>query len=84
MTVAVGVLTFLSGIAMAQSNGKARFDAQEQYTKSFGAALPRTPGSLPDWEYGLGAYVPNWSQNPGTFNSQTAEPDFIDHSHGHP
>jgi hypothetical protein len=85
MMLVAAALTLLSGMAMAQGNGKPRFDAQEQSTSSFGAAaLPRSPGSRPDWEYGVGAYVPNWSSNPGTFNSQTAEPGFIDHSHGHP
>jgi hypothetical protein len=29
-------------------------------------------------------YTSNWSSNPGTFNSQTAEPGFVDHSHGRP
>jgi hypothetical protein len=84
MMVAAAALTLLSGMAMAEGNGKPRFDVQDQDTNSFGKALPSTPGSRPDWEYGVGAYVPNWSPNPGTFNSQTAEPGFVDHSHGHP
>jgi hypothetical protein len=69
---------------MAQGNGKSRVDVEQQGNTEFGATLPSTPGSRPDWNYGGEAYVPNWSLNPGTFNSQTAEPSFVDHSHGHP
>jgi hypothetical protein len=77
-------LTLLSGAAMAQGNGKPRFDVGEQGNTAFGATLPSTPGSRPDWNYEVGAFAPSWSSNPGTFNSQTAEPGFVDHSHGRP
>jgi hypothetical protein len=80
--VTAAAMTILSGTAFAEGNGKPRFDVGEQGT--FGATLPSTPGSRPDWNYEVGAYVPNWSSNPGTFNSQTAEPGFVDRSHGRP
>ena len=51
MMVAAAALTLLSGMAMAEGNGKPRFDVQDQDTNSFGKALPSTPGSRPDWEY---------------------------------
>lgn len=85
MAVAAAALTLVSATAMAQGgNGKPRFYIEDHGTNSFGATLPNTPGSRPDWDYGVGVYVPNWSSNPGTFNSQTAEPGFVDHSHGRP
>jgi hypothetical protein len=77
-------MALLSGAAMAQGNGKPRFDVGDQGNTAFGATLPTTPGSRPDWNYGVGASMPTWSSNPGTFNSQTAEPGFVDHSHGRP
>jgi hypothetical protein len=57
-------LTLLSGAAMAQGNGKPRFDVGEQGNTAFGATLPSTPGSRPDWNYEVGASVPSWSSNP--------------------
>jgi hypothetical protein len=78
---AVG-LTLLSGAAMAQGNGKPRFYVVEQGTA---VASPDTAAGLADWNYSVSTnYMSSWSSNPGTFNSQTAEPGFVDHSHGRP
>ena len=85
IAIAAMGLTLLSGAAMAEGgNGKPRFYVEGQGYTAFGATLPSTPGSRPDWNYEVGASGPNWSSNPGTFNSQTAEPGFVDHSHGRP
>jgi hypothetical protein len=84
ITVATFALTLLSGAAMAQSNGKPRFYVEDQGTNSFGETLPSAPGSRPDWNYAVGVFEPKWSANPGILNSQTAEPGFMDHSHGRP
>ena len=71
-------LTLLSGAAMAQGgNGKPRFYVEEQVN-----TVPDT--AVFDSNPIVGAYTPTWSSNPGTFNSQTAEPGFTDHSHGRP
>jgi hypothetical protein len=77
-------LTILSGAAFAQSNGKPRFDVQDQSAGAVTATLPDTAAGLADWNYSVSAYMPNWSENPGTFNSQSAEPSFLDRSHGRP
>ena len=84
MAVAAATLTLLSGLAMAQSNGKPRFYVEDQGTNSVGETLPNAPGSRPDWNYAVGVFAPKWSANPGILNSQTAEPGFMDHSHGRP
>jgi hypothetical protein len=67
MAVAAAALTLLSGLAMAQSNGKPRFYVEDQGTNSVGETLPNAPGSRPDWNYAVGVYVPKWSANPGIF-----------------
>jgi hypothetical protein len=81
--VAAAAMTILSGAAFAQGNGKPRFDVQDQSAGAVAATLPDTAAGLADWNYSV-AYMPNWSRNPDTFNSQTAEPGFVDHSHGRP
>ena len=71
-------LTLLSGAAMAQGgNGKPRF-----YVEGQGSTVPNT--AVFDSNSSVSGYTSTWSANPGTFNSQTAEPGFVDHSHGHP
>jgi hypothetical protein len=75
---AAAALTFLSRTAMAQGNGKPRLDVQDQSAGAEASTLPDTAAGLADWNYSVGAYMPNWSQNPGTFNSQTAEPAGLD------
>jgi hypothetical protein len=70
-------LTLLSGAAMAQGNGKPRFYVEEQVN-----TVPDT--AVFESNLRVSAYAFTWSSNPGTFNSQTAEPGFVDHSHGRP
>jgi hypothetical protein len=70
-------LTLLSGAAMAQGNGNPRFYVEGQVN-----TMPDT--AVLDSNPTVSASVSNWSSNPGTFNSQTAEPGFVDHAHGRP
>jgi hypothetical protein len=80
LAIAVIGLTLLSGAAMAQGNGgngKPRFYVPEQVN-----TVPNT--AVFDSHPSVSGYTSTWSVNPGTFNSQTAEPNFVDHSHGRP
>ena len=71
-------LTLLSGAAMAQGgNGQPRFYVAGQVN-----TVPDT--AVFDSNPMVSAYTSTWSPNPGTFNSQAAEPGFVDHSHGRP
>ena len=78
IAIAAISLTLLSGAAMAQGNGNPRLYAEEQGNTA--VASDAAAGVFDS----VGAYGSDWSSNPGTFNSQTAEPGFVDHSHGHP
>jgi hypothetical protein len=77
MAAAAATLTLLSGLVMAQGNGKPRFYVDDQSTNAFGQTLPTAPRNRPDWNYAVGVVVPKWSSNPGILNSQTAEPGFL-------
>ena len=84
IAIAAMGLTLLSGAAMAEGgNGKPRFYVEGQGNTV--VASPDTAAGLADWNYSVSTtYMSSWSSNPGTFNSQTAEPGFVDHSHGRP
>jgi hypothetical protein len=87
MAVAAAALTLLSAAAMAQGgNGKPRFYVDGQVNTVPDTAVfdsNNTVSAYPSTNT-ASAYTSTWSSNPGTFNSQTAEPGFVDHSHGRP
>jgi hypothetical protein len=88
-SIAIGAigLTLLSGAAMAQGgNGKPRFYVEGQVNTVPDTAVFDSNNTVSAYTSTntVTGYTSNWSSNPGTFNSQTAEPGFVDHSHGSP
>jgi hypothetical protein len=95
MVIAFGFIgcTVLGTAAMAQTEAQSQSQSQyvpqrqqtaqsqysePEYGKTPGTEYTAQPGSPVD------DYSERWSRNPGVMNAYTANPNFVEHSHGHP
>jgi hypothetical protein len=81
----VAVVTMLGNAAMAQqSNDSRSYQSYQPVPQgTFDSGTTGTEFTAPPGSTVTG-YAFQWSRNPGTFNSETDQPTFVEHSHGRP
>lgn len=98
MSTIIATTAMLGGVAMAQDSvGRPSYQSLPDGTyfngtpgTEFRAVSPGTGAVAPNANaaeatpYFAYTYVPQWSANPGVFNTETSDPGFVEHDHGHP
>ena len=81
----LATVAMLGNAAMAQeSNNPPSYPSYQSLPDgTFGYGTPGTEFTAPPGS-DKNVYHEEWSRNPGVFNSETDNPGFVEHSHGHP